>query len=92
MGESIHILADMIDQEATKRMGARAVVSMRDFMIACGATDEQLRDSDERMEILKREPWRKDRLRWVECGKLKSGLTLQYCEGKIDWSGTRFAE
>jgi hypothetical protein len=90
VSESFTIPADMIDHEASAKAGC-TVVSIRDMLVALGASDQQLRDHDERQEILEREPWRKDGLKWVPVGKPLNGMQGGYMDGKIDWSGTRFA-
>jgi hypothetical protein len=89
VSESFTIPADMIDREASAKAGC-TVVSIRDMLVALGATDEQLRDHDERQEILEREPWRRDGLKRILCGKPVNGMQLFYMTGEIDWSGTRF--
>ena len=46
MSESITIPADMIDAETTAATGSKAVVSVRDFLLLLGATDEQMAECD----------------------------------------------
>lgn len=77
----------MNDAGLAAELGASAVISMRDMLVLLGATDDELRNYDERREILYREPWR-DRTRFVP---LRPGSTVGSLEGDIDWSGTRFA-
>ena len=85
----MNIPADMNRADMAEAIGARAVVSIRDMLILLGATDEQLRDHDEQLEILNREPWRR-KTRYVEMGRRPDGMTYGYFKGEIDWTGTRF--
>lgn len=80
----------MLDRKAAREIGAAAVCSIRDLIIALGASDKEIRDMDERDEILKREPWRRDSVRFVQTGTLPNGWKIGYSEGSINWSGTRF--
>lgn len=91
----VKIPADMFQVDKAKAVGAKAVVSIRDLLVLLGATDQQLKDCDERAEILAREPWRRDSLRFIPCGEPmldETGKVWQggFSEGEIDWSGTRF--
>jgi len=89
--DTLQIPADMIDHEAAEKIGCKAVVSIRDLLVLLGASDEVLRDCDERDEILAREPWRRDGLKFRPVGDpLPDGTRLGFTEGEIDWSGTRF--
>lgn len=81
---------DMNDSHKAEQLGAQAVVSIRDMMILLGASDEQLRDCDERKAILEREPWRKDGLWFEAIGEMPDGSKVGFQRGEIDWSGTRF--
>lgn len=88
MADELRIPADMNDYEMARKLGAKAVVSIRDMMLLLGASDEQLRKCDERKEILKREPWRIMR---EQIGKARpNGMTPMRVT--VDWSGTKFAE
>ncbi len=89
MNESIRIPADMIDTERSEKAGCK-IVSIRDMMILLGVSDEKLRDMDERDEILAREPWRKDSVKFVPCGEMGNGWKYGTMVGEIDWTGTRF--
>lgn len=86
----LHIPADMNLADKAQAMGAKAVVSIRDFMVLLGASDQELRDFDERNEILARDPWRKDGLWFEVVGTLPDGMKAGFQRGEIDWSGTRF--
>lgn len=92
MPDGVSIPADMLRPELNEQFGCEAVVSIRDMMICLGATDEQLRDMDERDEILEREPWRKDGLGFQVTATMPNGMQLGFSTGEIDWSGTRFAK
>ncbi len=87
----LKIPADMIDAERSAKAGCK-VVSIRDLMILLGVSDEKLRDMDEQDEILAREPWRRDGIKFVEGGDCGNGMKWGTMTGSIDWSGTRFAK
>jgi len=89
---SLKIPEDMIDKERTAAAGAAAVVSIRDMLVLLGASDQELKDSDDRAEILAREPWRKDGLWFESLGSFENGVEHGFMRGQIDWSGTRFAK
>lgn len=84
--------ADMNHPSLADKMGAEAVISIRDMLVLVGAPDQALRDFDERQEILDREPWRRDGVRWVVYAKSLDGFEFGCFDGEIDWSGTRFAK
>lgn len=94
MNETIQIPQDMVNEELSKQMGG-TVVSVRDFLVALGLSDEELREHDRiqalRKEILEREPWR-DQTKIVPISELKNGFQLCCIEGEIDWSGTPMEE
>ncbi len=83
------IPADMVNAELSEKVGG-TVVSIRDMLLALGASDDSLRDYDERQEILAREPWRTANLKFVPLGDKVDGCQIGYTKGKIDWTGTRF--
>jgi hypothetical protein len=84
------IPADMNDRNAAAKIGAKAVVSIRDMLVLLGMPDDELAASDERREILAEEPWRRDGIKFVPIGTGPNGLRLGYMTGEVDWSGTRF--
>ncbi len=86
----MNLPADMNDAGAAKRLNAKAVVSIRDLLVLLGASDQELQDCDDRAEILAREPWRRDELKWRELGKTDGGISVGVVDGSVDWSGTRF--
>jgi hypothetical protein len=89
---TVKIPADMNRPEIAAEMGAKAVVSIRDMLVLLGAPDQDLRDFDERDEILAREPWR-NKTRFVPMGNpMPNGMRVGFMEGEIDWTGTRFEE
>lgn len=91
MTDGVRIPDDMIDRDLSRAMGG-TVVSIRDMMIALGASDEVLRDIDEQNDILAREPWRRDGVKFVVRGTLPNGMQWGCMTGEVDWTGTRFAK
>lgn len=86
-----NIPLDMQRPELADKFGG-TVASIRDLMILFGASDQQLRDSDEQDRILAREPWRRNKLHFQTIKRLEGGGKLGFMRGKVDWSGTRFAK
>ncbi len=87
----LKIPTDMIDADLSAKTGG-TTVSIRDMMILLGVSDEELRDMDERDEILAREPWRKASIKFEALAELPNGMKLGVMRGAVDWSGTRFAK
>jgi len=88
----MNIPADMNLPDLAEACHAKAAVSFRDMLILLGASDQALRDCDEMGEILEREPWRRDGVRFVEIGRTPGGMQFGIMEGEVDWSGTRFVK
>ena len=90
MSAALQLPADILDADLAKKTGAKAACSIRDLLIVLGISDEELGEMDEKDEILAREPWRRDSLKFVADTELQGGMRIGHMEGAIDWSGTKF--